>query len=372
MSEELMYDLEDLPEIPERTSQLYKNSLGQLVERVNSLMASRPDITLLTGGSPASVMFDNHKNHALFMSAVFSLDAWCLLARVLPWVYRAYKGRGFDYAYFPAHLQAWRTALYELLPPPDAEPLIHVYEWIESRHEKIIRLSGENVLEAPEPEPRWEETCGDFLKALLSADSRACAQLAADSVDSAADLAGFYLNVIQPSMYEVGRKWEEGEISVAAEHLASALVNRVMSMHYLELIKEPPKIKGRAAVTASANEFHEIGATMVANVLEADGWEVEYLGANTPMDDFPDFVASGGFDIVLISVTMSFNLESVKEAILRIREISDTDSPPVLVGGLLFNQCPEMSEKIGASGYAADCRQAAVLADKWKQKKKSA
>ncbi|MFP4000094.1 MAG: B12-binding domain-containing protein [Desulfobacterales bacterium] len=365
MNTDLMQEIENFPEIPEQSALVYKQRLGELVEKVNSLMLSRSDIRMLIGDNPAGAMLDNHKNHALFMSNVFSLGAWGLLIKTVPWVYRTYRNHGFDYGYFSAHLNAWQKALEQLLSPNDAAPLLAVYEWMLSKHEDFINAAENFFPVLPGPAPEWEHVFREFVNKLLSGDRRACRDIAAGSVSSSAGLADFYLNVIQPAMYAVGRKWETGEISVASEHLASAIVNRIMSVQYLEFMEEPDELKGKVAITAGANEFHEIGSTMVANVLEANGWEVAYLGANTPASDFLEFISGRDFDIVAISVTMVFNLEYIKDVIDRIRSWSGQKQPWIMVGGLVFIDSPELADKLGADGCAADCRQAAELADRW-------
>ncbi|MFW6082098.1 MAG: cobalamin B12-binding domain-containing protein, partial [Desulfosalsimonas sp.] len=335
MQEDLIRDIDLIPEIPEKSIRAYKNRMGELVDKVNSIMASRADISMLTGGNPAGMMFDNHKNHALFMRNVFALKAWGLLVKTVPWVYRTYHNHGFDYEYFPAHLRAWVRVLGEFLHPDDAAPLIGVYEWMLARHIDFIRAAENYLPVLPEPAPEWKNTFDEFVRGLLNADRSACTELAVRSVKSSGGLADFYLNVIQPAMYAVGRKWEAGEINVAGEHLASAIVNRVMSMQYLDFMEHQPKPKGKAAVTAGANEFHEIGTIMVANVLEADGWDVVYLGANTPADDFLEFIYGRDFDVVAISVTMVFNLEHVREIIRQIRSWPARRQPRIMVGGLV-------------------------------------
>ncbi|MFO7931664.1 MAG: cobalamin B12-binding domain-containing protein [Thermodesulfobacteriota bacterium] len=369
MQSDLMCSIEELPEIPQQSIKAYKDRMGELVEKVNSVMASRADISMLTGGNPAGMMFDNHKNHALFMRNVFALNAWGLLVKTVPWVYRTYHNHGFDYEYFPAHLQSWVRALGELLHPDDAAPLISVYEWMLARHDDFIRAAQNYSPVLPEPSSEWKETFDAFVRGLLNADRKACTQLAARSVNSSAELADFYLNVIQPAMYEVGRKWEAAEISVAGEHIASAIVNRIMSMQYLEFMEQKDETRGKAAISAGANEFHEIGTAMVANVMEADGWDVAYLGANTPAEELLEFISAGDFDIAAISVTMVFNLEYVRGVIRQIRSWPGHTQPWIMVGGLVFKESPELSEKLGADGCAADCRQAALLADRWMKKK---
>lgn len=60
-------------------------------------------------------------------------------------------------------------------------------------------------------------------------------------------------------MYEIGLLWEKGLISVAQEHLATSIVMRIMSYLYMDFILVE-NTKGKAIITASANEYHEIRA----------------------------------------------------------------------------------------------------------------
>ncbi len=370
MKPELSKEIAGLPEIPSRVAQAYKDRLGEMVEKVNIDMSSRADIRMLIGDNPMSMMFDNHNNHARFMSNVFLLNEYGLLVNTVPWVYRAYRHHGFAYEYFPVHLQVWQQVLKEFLGPDTAAPLVRVYEWMQSHHQDFIESAEQPARQSSEPAPEWRETYERFLKALLDPDRRACAELARTSVPSPDRLKEFYLNVVQPSMYAVGDKWEAGEISVAAEHLASALVNRVMSMQYVELMKDTESQKGKVAVTAAANEFHEIGPTMVANTLEADGWDVSYLGANTPPGEFLDFISSQEFDIVAVSASMPFNLEVIQDIIQEIRSWPEERQPKIMLGGLVFRDSPELAGKLGADGYALDCGQALELAEKWQKNKR--
>ena len=368
MRTQLSEELSALPEIPPQSAQAYRKHLGELVEKVNTRMRSRADISLLIGENPMRVMFDNHQNHALFMSNVFSLNAFALLADTLPWVYRTYHRHGFDWQYFPAHLESWVQVLEQTMAPDMADPLIRVYKWMQSHHADFIELAGRSSPLRQAPAPEWKQTFDAFIRALITADRKACTDLAARSVTSAAGLGDFYLNVVQPAMYTVGSMWENGEISVATEHLASALVNRMMSMQYIELMQSPAAEKGRVVVTAAPNEFHEIGATRVANALEAEGWEVSYLGANTPSGDLLAFVSSGNIDILAISASLPFNLGGIGSVIKQIRSWPVNAQPKIMLGGLVFLDHPELAEKLGADATAKDCKQAVELAETWRKK----
>ena len=364
MDDRLIAELSELPQIPEASIQAYKDHLAALVDRVNNNMSARADVRLLIGENPLSVMFANHKNHALFMSNVFALHQYELLAQIVPWVYRAYHSQGFSYTYFPAHLQAWRTALQEMLPAERAEPLISVYDWMLSRHEDFMHCSEQARFMAQEPVGAWNAVYTAFTQALVRGERHKIMQLGQDAVRSPQDLVDFYLQVLQPAMYTVGEMWERGEISVAKEHLASALVNRLMSVQYIDFMRTQEK-RGKVIVSAAANEFHEIGATMVANSLELDGWEVEYLGANMPQDKLLEFVADQNPDILALSAAMPFNLESVQSVIQSMRSWPAEKRPRIMVGGLAFAGFPKLPEQLGADGYARDCSQAVQLARTW-------
>lgn len=368
MNISLLDDLGSLPAIDEEQARVYHENIGTLVEQVNKIMANRNDLNGLIGKNTLSLMFENHKNHAQFMSNVFFFNNYYFLANIVPWVYRVYSNQGFSYEYFPAHLQAWEKALKDQLPDHVAGPMIKVYDWLIDNHEHFISLAKETSFLSIEVDPGWEDIYQGFLQAVLKGDRKASLEISHKYVASYDDLKKFYVNVIQPTMYKVGEMWERGDISVANEHLASALVNRVMSMQYLQVMEQVEINKSKVLVTAAVNEFHEIGGQMVANSLEADGWDVDYLGANTPSQDLLDLVWKTQPFILAVSIAMPFNLLHVQQIIRKIQEWPEERKPKIMLGGLAFSNFPDMPRMMGADDYARDCLQAVALARKWWQR----
>jgi methanogenic corrinoid protein MtbC1 len=213
------------------------------------------------------------------------------------------------------------------------------------------------VARAPD---RWADLRARYLAALLAGDPGAALALAGE-VTSSADLPGFFVSVIQPAMYTVGERWEAGEVSVAQEHLASAISSRVVSSlaSGRKLVKP---WRGRAVVSAVTNEFHELGAWMVADLLEADGWEVSYLGANAPLVDLVALIQARRPALLALSVTMPFNLERAR-ALISAARARPLDPPlRVLVGGWAFNLQPGSWELVGADAWGRDAGEAVVQA----------
>jgi methanogenic corrinoid protein MtbC1 len=364
MSEDAMNGIEGLKDVSSKAAAAYAENTSNLVEFVNREMTDHPDIKHLIGGSQLRMMYDNHRNHAAFMSTVFTLGYYELFDSILPWVYRTYHNHGFNHDYFPIALAAWVRAVEHFLEPSSAFEITTVYRWMMSGHDSLMNQAVKPFLPPSEVDESWREVQQHFLEALLKGDHRACIRLARQHTGLPNSKATFFLQVVQPSLYQVGFKWETGEISVAREHLASAIVARVMSS--ISLDSELPDVsRGRAVVTAAPNEFHEIGAWMVADCLEADGWDVDYLGANMPLSDLFGHLADTPPSLLAISIAMPFNLENAAAIVRTVRGREEYSRLKVMVGGLAFVHLPDFWKTLGADGYAPDCAAAVNLARQW-------
>ena len=366
MSEEVLSKAQKIAKVPFSAAVEYSEKQDRLVTEVNKALTSHINIKRFIGQKPLPVMYDNHKNHAAFMSNVFKLNDYELMSRVIIWVYHTYHVQGFAYDYFPIAMQEWINAVEKHLDPENSEPLVAVYQWISENHELFINAS----LDQEEPplfvEQRWQDLKETFLAALIVGGHRRAIELANDNVHSPADLTDFYLQVIQPSMYQIGNLWEKGEISVAREHLASAIVTRVMASLYPKYILIDQS-KGQAIVTAAPNEFHEIGPRMVADLLEIDGWDIDYTGANTPPQDLLDLALEKNPFFIAISVGMPFNIDRTQELIEMIRKKPQLKDTKIMVGGHSLKMSKQAKAALGVDALGDSARDAVMLASEWWQ-----
>ena len=362
--EQLVDGAKALPLVPAHAAALYAASNKTMADLVNGNLQGRQDVSRLIGNSPLDVMFANHANHAAFMSNVFSLGQHELLARTLPWVYRAYRGRGFSYDYFPVELEAWVRAVEACLPPEQTGQIRAIYSFMLARHPDVVLLASEEKGSEAEsspatPEP-WAGMRERYVAALVAGDSAAALEVARP-ITTPEDLEHFFLQVIQPAMYAVGDRWEAGGLSVAQEHLASAITSRVVaSLSTARNVMKP--WRGRAVVSAAPNEFHELGAWMISDLLEADGWEVSYLGANTPQEDLVELIRSRQPAVVALSVTMPFNLDRAKAIIAAVKQQPGSSPIRIIVGGRIFNTQEGLWKAVGADAWAENAHDAVLQA----------
>lgn len=364
---EILEEARNLPLVPLRETTAYRAHIVDLVSAVDNALVAEPDIHELIGGNPPQVMYENHRHHAAFMATVFSIGHYELLARTVPWVYRTYHSHRFSYDYFQRELRAWQRAIRQRVTDCGMEAVQAVYQWMLDVHERMIAISRSELgFEMPIDE-NWLETRNEFQSAVLRGDHKRCLTLARAAVREPADIEGFYLHILQPVLYEVGILWERGEISVAHEHIASAIVGRIMATLRAEHSGKGPK-RGRAVVSASPNEFHEIGPWMISDILELDGWDVRYLGANTPRTDLLHLLRDFQPDFLALSVTMPFNIENAADVIREIRHSNTLKRTRILVGGHVFNQTPDLWQATGADAFAANLRDARQVAAEWERR----
>jgi len=347
--------------VPQEQAENYAQHTSALVEAVNTALFARTDLMDLLHDCPRETIAANHRNHAAFMATVLRLGNFVLLRKILPWVYRAYHNQGVAYAYFRVELETWIDAISRILPPP-VDGILAVYQWMLDRHETTIAES-QRPSPTPGPEdPKWKPTYTDFTRAIMAGDVVACLSYVRQWVHDADSMLEFFTQVLQPALYTVGAHWENGTITVAQEHLASAIVARILASIPAASFAPPELRRGTAVVSAAANEFHEIGAWMVAMALESDSWNVHYLGANTPRQDLEEFVRRTQPDLLCLSVAMPFNLEAAQRTIADLRRDPETACIRILVGGQALLHDPEIAHTLGADAFAPSCSAARDVA----------
>ena len=172
-----------------------------------------------------------------------------------------------------------------------------------------------------------------YLGALLAGDRLTCRTAFAAWLDAGVDLRTLYQDLVQRSLYDVGVLWERGRVSVATEHLATAITESLLNLAYPRLFNQPHTGQS-AVVTCVANEYHQIGGKMVADLFDLNGWRGYFLGANLPLQDLLDLIKAKRPDAVAMSLTVYFSLDSLVDAARVVRK--EFPTTPILVGGQAF------------------------------------
>lgn len=140
----------------------------------------------------------------------------------------------------------------------------------------------------------------------------------------------FLDGVVAPVLERIGQGWREESVSIAQEHLATAVFRRVLG--WLLGLYEVAGAAPRLVVATPPGQAHELGALMVAVSAAAEGWAVTYLGPDLPVADLVSAAAQTNARAVAISV-VSVSADRDVAADLRATRAGLSERVTLLLGG---------------------------------------
>jgi MerR family transcriptional regulator, light-induced transcriptional regulator len=167
-----------------------------------------------------------------------------------------------------------------------------------------------------------------FLTMQLAGDRTGALRVIETALKSGRSIPDIYLGLIQPAQYEIGVRWERDEISVADEHVATAIAHLALDRIYGfrdEIDTHGPRL----IVGCVEGEMHDVGARIVADLCELRGFDVTFLGANVPTDSVLRIIDCIRPDAVLLSATMTWNVPTMINAV----QMIESEGVRVVCGG---------------------------------------
>lgn len=297
---------------------------------------------------------EQQRFHLQHLAAALAADRPQLFEEYARWAATLLDARGLGAAALPGHLDVLTEAIADHLGP-DAGQLAR--DVVQAALQAIAATPDAGTTEL-DPDSPNAPIAARYLEVVLAGDRRSAVQLITEAADDI-PLEDLYLDVFAPTMREVGRRWQLGQISIAQEHLATATTQLAIAQLYPRLFVAP-RI-GRTVVVASVGtDLHEVGARIIADLFELRGWDSTFLGASTPADELVAMVVATAPDVLAISATLPTHVEQVRASIVGVR--ASAADPIILVGGRPFLQVPDLWEQVGADGTAPDARAAVEVA----------
>jgi methanogenic corrinoid protein MtbC1 len=200
-----------------------------------------------------------------------------------------------------------------------------------------------------------------FLEALVRGDRRSAQRLVDGVLDRGRTLRELYLDVFQPALQEIGRRWQYNEVTVAEEHLATAITQAAMGRAFERVYRWRDSRSPSLIAACADDERHQLGLRMVCDLLELEGWDTTYLGASVPVESLVDMVLKRSPDVVALSASIGPNLPRVRGAIAAIRESGVSPMPLIVVGGLAVAGDANLASRLGADLTAVSAADAVEL-----------
>ena len=165
-----------------------------------------------------------------------------------------------------------------------------------------------------------------------------------------------------PAMRIVGERFSCGEYFLPELIMSAHSMKQAMQLLEPELRARRQAVQSRGTVVIGTvqGDIHEIGKSLVATMLSANGFEVHDLGVDVPVEKFIDTVSATGAHILGLSALLTTTMSMQNKVIGALSDAGLRAQVKVMVGGAPVSH--RWAEDIGADGYAEDAVDAVELA----------
>ena len=200
-----------------------------------------------------------------------------------------------------------------------------------------------------------------YLNSLLHGDRNACRSVIEETLQSGIPANSVYMDVIWPVMVEIDTLYRTNRIDSAQEAFATRINRTIVDQLQNKLPRKP--LRARKIVVSCANTQNaELGAQMVTDLFESDGWEVRFLGGTVNNDDIIAFIHEYRPDILLLYGLQANEAPRTRHLIDNIKSINAWPEMKIMLSGGVFARAEALWEEIGADLYANTAAEAVRIA----------
>lgn len=197
----------------------------------------------------------------------------------------------------------------------------------------------------------------EFVGHLHARRADAALNMALSLADDGVPVQEILTDLLGAAQVEVGKRWYRNDYSVADEHAATSIVDRVLTL--LSVHSGRP-IRGGPHVLALCpeGEWHTMPLRLTAQAFELEDIEVTFLGASLPSDHLARFLDSVHPDVVALSSSTPLSFDGVLAAV----EVAHLAGIPVLAGGRALGTDDRRARALGVDMWASSAAAGVALA----------
>jgi len=178
-----------------------------------------------------------------------------------------------------------------------------------------------------ERQNHWQRYINSMIAAIIRFDERALERTYAEAL-SHFPVRSVTEKLLSPVLKELGERWVSGQGSVAEEHFFGFYLRNKLGARFHHRLQNQagPKL----LMACLPGDLHEIGLLLFALDATDSGFQTILLGANMPLDQFPDAVKKTACDALILSGVMEPGDDVIKKLLPGLVEELKV---PVFLGG---------------------------------------
>lgn len=195
-------------------------------------------------------------------------------------------------------------------------------------------------------------------------DSDAAVAAAEQAVTEGLDLLEAVEKGFANPIRELGEAFDRMEVFLPELTLGADAMKAGVAVLEKALDDQGGKLEKKATVVIGTVEgdIHDIGKSVVATLLQANGYEVYDLGVEVPASRIIEAAESHNANVIAMSALLSTTMLYQRDVIELLKSKGTRDKYFILVGGAPVTQA--WADEIGADGFAHDAFEAVTLLDK--------
>ena len=258
--------------------------------------------------------------------------------------------------YVIRHLDSIKRTIPDVVSKDKQDRLIALIECAENSIRSFI--SNRNINEPKHS--RYETEINRYMDSLFKKNLKNSLSLIGEFINNGIPVCDIYAEILTESMRRIGDLWHTAKITVDVEHYCTSVTQTAIAQLYPIIFSSKRKNK-TILCTCPGGELHEMGARMVADIFENDGWDSIYLGAAIPEDAILYAVRENRPDLIALSVTMPQHLIACRNMIAMLKK--EFPEIPIAVGGNAFEYTNSIWKQWNIDIYTSDARELLVKAN---------
>jgi 5-methyltetrahydrofolate--homocysteine methyltransferase len=195
--------------------------------------------------------------------------------------------------------------------------------------------------------------------AIISGDDKLALEITQQALKEEANPVELINKWMIPAMDEVGRRFEAQELFFPEMLIAARAMKRALEPIRPLLTESGIEPTARVVIGTVQGDLHDIGKTMVGQMLEGAGFEVHDIGIDLPADKFIEAVKTHNAQILAISALLTTTMPEMQKIMELANQSGLRNSIKVIVGGAPVTQ--DFADEIGADAYGENAASAVTV-----------
>jgi methanogenic corrinoid protein MtbC1 len=195
-----------------------------------------------------------------------------------------------------------------------------------------------------------------LFQALICGDRANARQIVAEGSSQCRSTEELTNELYWPVLEMINTLFRSDQLTALAHHYATRLLRALVDQaqaHYRQNARRNKKI----IMFSGPAEADELAGQLMADLIEADGYEVYFAGGGIANDEILAEVGEQRPDILLMFASAPSDAPNIRQLIDTIRGVNACPNMQIVVGGGVFNRAPGLAEEIGADLWATSPQQ---------------